>query len=162
MGALVPLPKPAMPARKSVPCGVGEESPHPHPTHRGRTGSGPRSHAPRTGRWERESPTPDTPHRGTRRSHAGALLRPRQCTTPACKSVCCGVGDGLPDQHPFCPKKKGSGLRVLAQNTSSLWRASAQPRTFLMQARGAPPPGRPPAAPRAHNASWQERAPCVW
>ena len=52
--ALLPPPQRAMPARKSVRCGVGDGPPHPHPPRPRTKGGGPRLHARReTGRETR-------------------------------------------------------------------------------------------------------------
>ena len=67
-GTLMPPPQRAKPARKSARCGVGDESPRPHPPHPQAVGSGPRLHA-RKDEWSGlgERPTPDGPHAGKRR-----------------------------------------------------------------------------------------------
>ena len=77
LGALVPPPKRAKPARKSARCGFGDGSPRPHPPHPQPVGSGPRPHA-RKDEWSGfgERPTPDAPQPGNRRLPRAPSCRP--------------------------------------------------------------------------------------
>ena len=54
-------PKRAKPAREIARSGVGDRSPHPHPSHPQPVGSGPRPHAPRMGGGATASTQPRTP-----------------------------------------------------------------------------------------------------
>ena len=86
---------------------------------------------------EGECPTPDNPRGGRGGGGLGALLPPRQLTTPARKSVRCRVGDWPPGPHLRRPTKKGSGFLLHNSKTGSSGRENAQPRTPLTEAPGA-------------------------
>ena len=105
--------KRAKPARKSTRCGVGDRLPRPHPLYQQPVGSGPRQHAPVTGRsGVGDRPTPNVPDPGNRRPPPpGALVPPPHCTEGAQKSARCGVGDASPRPHPPHPQRLRSGPR---------------------------------------------------
>ena len=109
-----------------------------------------------------ERPTQDTPIPDKRRPPPGALLLPPQRAKPARNSARCGAGEGPPGPQPPHPQPVGTGRRPHAPRMGGRARESARPRTPHTQARGVPPPGRPPASPTAHKASPQERALCGW
>ena len=89
----------------------------------------------------RRLPSPGSSRRGRRRPPPpGSLLPPRQHTTPAQKSVRCGVGCGPPHPHPPHQAKTGSRPRSPAPRTGGRKRNSAQPVTPLAEARGPPLP----------------------
>ena len=109
-GGLLPPPQCTTPARQGVRCGVGDKLPHPHPPHANKKAQLAPAARPKVGRsGEGECPTPDTPHRGTRRSPQGAPLLPSRHAKPAVKSVRFGVGEGFPRSHPLRRRRTGSG-----------------------------------------------------
>ena len=157
-GARLPPAQRTTPARKSVRCGPEDSPPRPQPPGQTKTGSGPRSPAPRTGSWGRESAQAQTAHREARRSRGrAALLQLPLRTTPARKRVRCGVGDGSQRLHSLRPRNAGSGPSAPAPRTGSWRRESAQLWMCIMEAQAPPPPGCPPAASTAHNGRSQER-----
>ena len=154
-GALLPPPKRAMPARKSVRCGVGDRPPYPHPTRPRKKGSRPRLHAQKMGCGGRESAPPRTPLTEARDTPPpGRLPATPQRATPSRRSVRRGVGDGSAHPHPPRRRKKSSGPQLHAQRTGGRGRESAQPQTPLTEPRAPPPPPRAPSC-RPRSAKWQ-------
>ena len=161
-GALLPPQQRGKPARQSARCGDEEGSPRPDSPHPQPVGSGPQTHAPRTGGWKWESAEPRTPD-----TQAGrALPRAPRCRAHSAQS-----------QHT---RARSVGLQRVptptAHRTHS-WSVAGPGRTPQGQVVGrgrAPgpgrfrvrretlPPRRPRAAPTAHKASSQERALWGW
>ena len=102
-----------------------------------------RGRAPNPGRPSprQEAPPPRRP------------LAPPQRAKPARKSSRCGIADRSPPPHPRHPQPVGSGRRPQAPRTGGQVWKSAHPQTPHTQARSAPPPGRPRAAPTERKAS---------
>ena len=109
-----------------------------------------RQRAPNPGRPTAKQEAPSHP--------PGALVPPPKRAKSARKSARCGVGDGSPRPHPPHPQPVRSGPRQHAPGTGGRAWESAQPRTPHTQARDAPPPGCPRAAPTARKASSQGQA----
>ena len=117
LGALLPLAQCTTQAHKSVPCVAGDGPPRLQPPAPKEKGQRAPAACPKDGRMgEVECPTPKYPHGGTRCSRLGAVLPPREHTTPAITSVRSGVVDGPP--HPqgkratvpsACPKDQRLG-----------------------------------------------------
>ena len=95
---------------------------------------------------EGERLCPDTRRKSKKQPPGDALRPPPERTTPACKTVRCGIGAGPPYPHLPRPENKGSGPGVPAQRAGRWGRVSAEPQTPLTAARGAvlgnllPPP----------------------
>ena len=162
LGALVPAPQHAKPARKSARCGVGDGSPRPHLLHPEPVGSGPRRHVRkdrRSGVGER--PTPDAPHPGKRCPTRPPSSRPPSAQKPLARARAVGLVTG---PHAGNPRTHSQWVvdpgRTPQRTRGRAWE-SARPRTPHTQARGAPPgphtqPSR--AAPTACKASTQKQA----
>ena len=162
-GALVPPPQLAKPARKSARCGVGDGSPSPYCPPPQPVVCGPRLHAPKDGRsGSGERPTPDAPHPGKRRPPRAPSCRSHSAQSQLAGARAVGLVTG---PHAHIPRTHSQWVvgpgRTPQKDGDRGWR-SARPRTPHTQARGAPPPERPRAAPTARKASPQERALWGW
>ena len=154
----MPTPKRAKPARKSARCGVGDESPRPHPPHPQPAGSGPRPHT-RKDEWSGmgERPTPDAPHPGKRRPPRAPSCRPHSAQSELARARAVGLVTGPPRRHPPHPQPVGSGPRPHAQKDEwSGWESADQGRPTPRQE--APPPGTlmppPQRAKPARKSAW--------
>ena len=157
-GVLKPPPQRAKPARKSARCGVGDESPRPHPPHPQPVGGRPRRHAPKAGRSGMgRRPTPDAPHPGKRRPPRAPPCRPHSAQSQLARARAVGLVTGPHARTPRTYSQWVVGPARTPQRTGGQGWKSARPRTPHTQARGAPP-GRPRAASTARQASSQERA----
>ena len=160
--ALVPPPQRAKPARKSARCGVGDGSPHPNPPHPQPVGSGPWPHAKKDGQSGMgERPTPDAPHPGKRCPPGAPSCRPHSAQSQLARARAVGLVTGPQAHTPRTHNGWVVGPGRTPQRTGGRGWESAPPRTPHTQARGAPP-GRPRAAPAAHEADSQERVLWGW
>ena len=156
-GTLMPPPERAKPARKSARCGIGDESPCPHPPHPQPVGSGPRRHA-QINEWSgvKERPIPDAPHPGQRHSPRAPSCRPHSTQSQLARARAVKLVTGRRARIPGNHSKWVVGPGRTPDRTSGQGSESAWARAPQTQARGAPP-GRPRAAPTARQASAQDQ-----
>ena len=146
--ALMPRPQRVKPARKSARCGVGDESPRPHPPHPQPVGNGPRPHARKDERSGMgEGPSPNAPDLGKRRPPRAPSCRHHSAQSQLARARAVGLVTGPHTRTPRTHSQWVVGPGCTPEQTRGRGQESARPRTPHTQARGAPP-GRPHAGPQ--------------
>ena len=146
------------PARKRV----GDGSPRPHPLHPQPAGSGPRTHAPRTGGWPSESAPPRAPHtqaRGTPPPAPSCHPHSVQSQLARARSVGLMTGPHAHTPRTHSQRVAGPGHRP-ERRAVRRGRAPHPGRPTPRQE--APLLGRPRAASITRKASSQEQALWGW
>ena len=136
----MPPSKRRKPARKSLRCGVGDGSPHPHHLQPQPVGSRLRRHAPKdrlSGMGER--PTPDAPHPDKRGPPRLPSCRPHSAQRQLAKARAAGLVTGFHARTPRTHSQWVVGPGCTPQRTDGRAWESARTRTAQTQARGAPP-----------------------
>ena len=155
----MPPPQRAKPARKSARCGLGDESPRPHPPHPQPVGSGPRPHArtdERSGVGER--PSPDAPHHGKRRPPQAHSCCPHSSQSQLARARAVGLVMGPHASAPRTNSQWVVGPSRTPKRTSCRGWERARPQTPRTQTRGVPPWA---ASCRPHSAQSQLARACT-
>ena len=141
LGALLPPPKRARPARKSARCWVGDGSPRPHPPHSQPVGSRPRPHAPRTDGWAGESAQLRTPNSQARGSPPRLpFCCPHSAQSQLARARAVGLVTGPHAHAPRTDNQWVAGPGRTAQGRAVVRGRAPNPRRTTLR-REAPPPG---------------------